>query len=49
MNAAVRNALEEAAPAVDAEIIPIMREAVTTVQMVLFQQLRSNIARRSAD
>ncbi|WP_339135064.1 MAG: hypothetical protein WGN25_16970 [Candidatus Electrothrix sp. GW3-4] len=47
MNPAVHNALEEASPALDAKIIPVMREAITTVQMVLFQRLKENISQRS--
>ena len=49
MNSAVRNALDEASPAVDSNIIPVMREAVTTVQMILFQRLKASISRRYPD
>lgn len=49
MNSAVRNALDEASPAVDSKIIPVMREAVTTVQMILFQRLKASISRRYPD
>lgn len=46
MNKAVQNAIEEAAPAFDSKIIPVMREAVATVQMILFQRLKESISRR---
>ncbi|WPD23198.1 MAG: hypothetical protein SD837_01280 [Candidatus Electrothrix scaldis] len=46
MNQAVQNALEKASPALDSKIIPVMREAITTVQMVLFQQLKESVSRR---
>jgi hypothetical protein len=49
MNEAIQNVLEDASPAVDAKIIPVMREAITTVQMVLFQCLKKNISQRYAD
>ncbi|MCI5165960.1 MAG: hypothetical protein D3903_07655, partial [Candidatus Electrothrix sp. GM3_4] len=46
MNKTVQNAIEEAAPAFDSKIIPVMREAITTVQMILFQRLKENISQR---
>ncbi|MDU9049974.1 MAG: hypothetical protein Q3M30_14090 [Candidatus Electrothrix sp. Rat3] len=49
MNKAVQNAIEEAAPAFDAKIIPVMREAITTVQMILFQRLKDSISQRSSE
>ncbi len=49
MNVATQNVVKEAAPALDAKIIPVMREAITTVQMVLFQQLKKSIAQRYPD
>ncbi|MCW5210878.1 hypothetical protein VU03_04020, partial [Desulfobulbus sp. N3] len=49
MNKAVQNAIEEAAPAFDAKIIPVMREAITTVQMILFQRLKENISQRYSE
>ena len=49
MNSAVHNALEETSPTLDAKIIPVMREAITTVQMVLFQRLKESISKRYSD
>jgi hypothetical protein len=49
MNKAVQNAIEEAAPAFDSKIIPVMREAVATVQMILFQRLKDSISQRSSE
>ena len=49
MNKAVQSAIEEAAPAFDAKIIPVMREAIATVQMILFQRLKDNISQRYSD
>ena len=49
MNKAVQNAIEEAAPAFDAKIIPVMREAITTVQMILFQRLKESISQRYSE
>ena len=46
MNPAVQDALEQASPALDAKIIPVMREAITTVQMVLFLRLKESVSRR---
>jgi hypothetical protein len=46
MNAATHKAIKEAAPAFDTKIIPVMREAITTVQMVLFQKLKESIPLR---
>ena len=48
MNSAAQHAVAEAAATVDAKIIPVMREAVTTVQMVLFQHLKESISQREA-
>jgi hypothetical protein len=39
----------EDAPLVDNKVIPVMREAVTTVQMVLFRVLRQSIQNRYVD
>ena len=36
-------------PMVDNKVIPVMREAVTTVQMVLFKALRQNVHDRYVD
>jgi hypothetical protein len=49
MNKAVQNAIEEAAPAFDSKIIPVMREAITTVQMILFQRLKESISQRYSE
>ena len=49
MNKAVQNAIEEAAPALDSKIIPIMRDAITTVQMILFQRLKDSISQRYSE
>ena len=49
MNKAVQNAIEEAAPAFNSKIIPVMREAVATVQMILFQRLKDSISQRYAE
>ena len=49
MNSAVQNAVEKASPTLDAKIIPVMREAVATVQMVLFQHLKESISRRYSE
>ncbi len=49
MNKAAQNAIEEAAPAFDAKIIPVMREAITTVQMILFQRLKESISQRYSE
>ncbi|MCI5209080.1 MAG: hypothetical protein D3910_09865 [Candidatus Electrothrix sp. ATG2] len=49
MNKTVHNALEETSPALDSKIIPVMREAITTVQMVLFQHLKESISKRYSD
>lgn len=49
MNKAVQNAIEEVAPAFDSKIIPVMREAVATVQMILFQRLKDSISQRYAE
>ncbi|CAK8715220.1 hypothetical protein H206_02080 [Candidatus Electrothrix aarhusensis] len=49
MNKAVQNALEEAAPTFDSKLIPVMREAITTVQMILFQRLKDSIFQRSSE
>jgi hypothetical protein len=49
MNKAVQNAIEEAAPAFDSKIIPAMREAITTVQMILFQRLKESISQRYSE
>ncbi len=49
MNAAAQNAIKEATPPLEAKNIPVMREAITTVQMVLFQQLKESIAQRSPE
>jgi hypothetical protein len=49
MNKVVQNAIEEAAPAFDSKIIPVMREAITTVQMILFQRLKESISQRYSE
>jgi hypothetical protein len=49
MNTAAQKAVNEAAPPLDTKIIPVMREAITTVQMVLFQQLKESIIQRYTD
>ena len=49
MNSAVQNAIDEVSPAIDTKIIPIMREAITTVQMILFQRLKESISRRYSE
>jgi len=40
---------EEQEPPFDSKLIPIMREAVLTVQMVLYRVLKENMASRYAD
>uniref|UniRef100_UPI004055C4CC hypothetical protein n=1 Tax=Candidatus Electrothrix sp. TaxID=2170559 RepID=UPI004055C4CC len=49
MNTAPQKAVKEAAPALDTKIIPVMREAITTVQMILFQRLKESISQRYTD
>ncbi|MCI5225210.1 MAG: hypothetical protein D3918_00800 [Candidatus Electrothrix sp. AX2] len=40
MNSAAQDTVKEAASTVDTKIIPVMRQAITTVQMILFQHLK---------
>lgn len=49
MNSAAQNTIKEAASTVDTKIIPVMRQAITTVQMILFQHLKKSIFQRYAD
>ena len=49
MSEAVSKAVQEAAPDFDPKIVPVMREAVIMVRMVLFQRLRKNIRQRYQD
>jgi hypothetical protein len=49
MNESINNTIKDAAPEFDTEIVPVMREAVAMVQMILFQRLRENIRLRYQD
>ena len=49
MHNTVQDAVQKAAPEFDGKIIPVMREAITTVQMILFQRLKKSISRRYAE
>ncbi|CAK8717502.1 MAG: hypothetical protein D3920_04895 [Candidatus Electrothrix sp. AW2] len=49
MNSAAQDTVKEAASTVDTKIIPVMRQAITTVQMILFQHLKKSIFQRYTD
>ncbi len=49
MSEEIKNAVNEAAPEFDAKIIPVMREAIVMVQMILYQRLKDDVQKRYQD
>jgi len=45
----MNNAVKEAAPEFDTKIVPVMREAIVMVQMILYQRLKEDIQTRYQD
>jgi hypothetical protein len=49
MNESIRETLTDAAPEFDSKLIPVMRQAVTLVQMLLFRCLKDDLQQRHQD
>ncbi len=49
MSEEITNAVNEAAPEFDAKIVPVMREAIVMVQMILYQRLKDDVQQRYQD
>ena len=49
MSEEITNAVNEAAPEFDAKIVPVMREAIVMVQMILYQRLKEDVQQRYQD
>jgi len=45
----MNNAVKEAAPEFDAKIVPVMREAIVMIQMILYQRLKEDVQARYQD
>ncbi len=49
MNDEINKAVQEAAPEFDSKVVPVMREAIVMVQMMLYRRLREDIQTRYQD
>lgn len=49
MSEEIKNAVNEAAPEFDPKIVPVMREAIVMVQMILYQRLKEDVQQRYQD
>ncbi len=45
----MNKAVKEAAPEFDVKVVPVMREAIVMVQMILYQRLKDDILKRYQD
>lgn len=49
MSEEIKNAVNEAAPDFDPKIVPVMREAIVMIQMILYQRLKEDVQKRYLD
>lgn len=49
MSEVINNAVKEAAPQFDSKVVPVMREAIVMVQMILYQRLKDDVQKRYQD
>ena len=49
MSEEISNAVKEAAPQFDSEVVPVMREAIVMVQMILYRCLIDDVQKRYQD
>jgi hypothetical protein len=45
----ISNAVKGAAPQFDSKVVPVMREAIVMVQMILYQRLKDDVQKRYQD
>jgi hypothetical protein len=45
----ISKAVKEAAPEFDSKVVPVMREAIVMVQMILYQRLKDDVQKRYQD
>ncbi len=49
MSEEINNAVKETAPQFDSKVVPVMREAIVMVQMILYQRLKDDVQKRYQD